>query len=76
MQTPAVLQWDKVIHKTARTNDGEPVGYIAAEDDGSIIVLASRFKEYTIPKSHVSAFDGSQVYLDFPFSELNIYRVQ
>jgi hypothetical protein len=76
MQRTGVLQWDKVIHKSARTEDGEPVGYIAAEGDGSIIVLSSRFREYVIPKSHVKAFDGSQVFLDLPTSELDRYRVQ
>jgi hypothetical protein len=76
MQRPTVLQWDKVIHKGARTKDGEPIGYIAAEDENSIIVLSSHFREYLIPKSHVNAFDGSQVYLDFPSSELAIYKVQ
>lgn len=76
MQEPVVLKWDKVIHKSARTEDGVPVGYIAAEDSSSIIVLSSRFREYVIPKSHVKAFDGSQVHLDFPSSEVDIYRVQ
>ena len=76
MQKPAVLQWDKVVHKGARTRDGEPFGYIAAEDEKSIIVLSSHFREYLIPISHVSAFDGSQVHLDFPSSELPIYKVQ
>jgi hypothetical protein len=76
MQEPAVLRWDKVIHKGARTEDGEPIGYIAAEGGDSFIVLSSRFREYQIPKSHVKAFDGSQVYLDFPSGELDMYRVQ
>lgn len=76
MQEPAVLKWDKVIHKGARTEDGEPIGYIAAEGGDSFIVLSSRFREYQIPKSHVKAFDGSQVYLDFPSGELDMYRVQ
>ena len=76
MQEPAVLKWDSVIHKGARTEDGNPVGYIAAEDEGSIIVLSSRFREYMIPKSHVRAFDGSTVQLDFPWSELDNYRVR
>ena len=72
MQGPAVLQWDKVIHKSARTKDGEPVGYIAAEDQNAIIVLSGHFREYLIPKSRVIAFDdGSQVYLDFPSTELS-----
>ncbi len=76
MQRPAVLQWDKVVHKGARTADGEPIGYIAAKDNDSIIVLSSHFQEYIIPKSHVKAFDGSQVYLDFLSSELAINKVQ
>ena len=70
-----IIRWDRVIHKGVRTNDGEPVGYIAAEDENSIFILASRFKEYNIPKIHVSAFDGSQVYLDLPSNELAQYRI-
>jgi hypothetical protein len=69
------MQWDKVIHKIARTEDGQPVGYIAADDNKSIIILASGFSEYNVPKSHVKAFDGSQVYLDFPWNELEQYRI-
>ena len=66
MQRPAILQWDKVICKGTRTKDGEPIGYIAAEAENSIIVLSSHFREYLIRKSHVNAFEGSQVHLDFP----------
>jgi hypothetical protein len=75
MQGPAVLQWDKVIYKGIRSSNGEPIGYIAAEDSDSIIVLSSHFNEYQIPKACVNAFDGSQVYLDLPFNELEQYRV-
>jgi hypothetical protein len=76
MQEPAILRWDRVIHKGVRTEEGEPVGYIAAEGGDSFIVLSSRFREYQIPKSHVAAFDGSNVYLDFRFGELGKYRIQ
>jgi len=69
------VQWDKVIHKSARTEDGQQVGYIAADDDESIIILASEFREYNVPKSHVKAFNGSQVYLDFPSNKLEQYRI-
>lgn len=75
MQELRVVQWDKVIHKNTRTENGEPVGYIAADDDESIIVLASGFREYSIPKSHVKAFDGSEVYFDFTLNELEQYRI-
>ena len=51
MQRSEVLQWDKVIHKSTRTKTREPVGYIGTEEDSSIIVLASEFREYLIPKA-------------------------
>jgi hypothetical protein len=75
LQEPAVIKWDKVMHKGARTLDGQPVGYIAANDDESIIILASEFREYNVPKSHVKEFDGSRVHLDFHSNELEQYRI-
>jgi hypothetical protein len=75
LEEPVIQRWDRVIHKGVRTNDGEPVGFIAAEEEGAIFVLASRFKEYRIPKAHVSSFDGSNVHLDLPLSELTQYRI-
>jgi len=75
LQEPAVIQWDKVIHKGARTEEGQPVGYIVANDDESIIMLAGGFREYKIPKSHIKKFDGSQIYLDFPMNELEQFRI-
>jgi hypothetical protein len=76
MHEPPVLHWDRVIHKSARTEDGAPIGYIAAEDTDSIIVLSRHFREYCIPKSHVKSLDGSQLYLDFLLQDLEEYGVQ
>jgi hypothetical protein len=75
LQEPGVLKWERVIHKSADTADGSTVGYIAADDDESIIVLASGFREYNIPKSRVRSFDGSKVTLDFPWKELEQDRI-
>jgi hypothetical protein len=72
---PAVLNWNNVIHKNVRTKDGEPLGYIAADDKESIIVLSSRFREYRIPKSQVTGFDGSVVLLDLEFREVGRYKI-
>lgn len=72
---PAVLNWHSVIHKSVRTKDGEPLGYIAADDRESIIVLSSRFREYRIPKSQVTGFDGSVVLLDLVYAEMGRYRI-
>lgn len=72
---PAVLNWDKIIHKNARTKDGEPLGYIASEDKDFILILASGSREYKIPNPHVEAFDGSQVFLDLEFGEVSRYKI-
>ena len=76
LSEPVVLNWDSVIHKVARTKDGESLGYIAAEDEGCIYVLSSRFKEYRIPKSQVSEFDGSMVLLDLQFRKVGQYKIR
>jgi hypothetical protein len=75
LSEPAVLNWDSVIHKEARTKDRKPLGYIAAEDEECIYVLSSRFREYRIPKSCVMEFDGSMVLLNLPFGNVHRYKI-
>lgn len=75
LQEPDILQWEGMIHKSACTADRNTVGYIAADDDESTIILASGFREYNIPKSRVKSFDGSKLTLDFPWKELEKYRI-
>ena len=75
LSKPHVLNWDSVIHKGASTKDRRPLGYIAAEDEESIYVLSSRFREYRIPKSHVMELDGSTVLLDLHFGKVGRYKI-
>jgi hypothetical protein len=75
LSEPAVLSWDSVIHKQARTKDGKSLGYIAAEDEECIYVLSSRFREYRIPKSLVMEFDGSILLLGMQFGKVGRYKV-
>jgi len=75
LSEPAVLNWDSVIHKEARTKDGKSLGYIAAEDEECVYVLSPRFKEYRIPKSGVMEFDGSIVLFDGQVGRLGRYMI-
>jgi hypothetical protein len=75
LSEPAVLNWDSVIHKEARTKDGKFLGYIAAEDEECVYVLSPRFKEYRIPKSRVMEFDGSIVLFDGQVGRLGRYMI-
>ena len=72
---PPVLDWGRVIHKGARTNDGAPAGNIAAEDKDYVVILGPRTKQYRIPKSFVKSFDGSEVRLSLNREELGNYRL-
>jgi hypothetical protein len=76
LSEPAVLNWDTVIHKEARTKDGKPVGYIAAEDEECIYVLSSRHNEYGVPKSQVMEFDGSAVVIDTQFRKVGRHKIR
>ena len=76
LSEPPVLNWDSVIHKVARTKDGDPAGYIAADDEKSIYILSSRFREYRVPKRQVLAFDGSAVLINLESGELSRYQIQ
>jgi hypothetical protein len=70
-----VPNWDSVIHKGIRTSDGEPLGYIAADDDQALYILASHFRQFRIPKSRVQSFDGSTVILDLSYAMVGQYKV-
>jgi hypothetical protein len=76
LSKPAVLNWDSVTHKEARTKDGKPLGYIAAEDEECIYILSPRHKEYRIPKSLVMEFDGSVALIDMQFGKVGRYKIR
>ena len=67
---PAVLDWDRVVHKNVRAREGEAVGNIGGVTDYSIVVMQGPGKEFVIPKTHVEGFDGAEVRLDLPYNEL------
>jgi hypothetical protein len=71
----AVTNWDSVIHKNARSKDLYDVGNIIQVTNDSIRIMQGATKQYLIPKSHVEAFNGSEVFLDIPFRELKNYKV-
>ena len=65
------MQWDKMIHKSVR-REREPIVYMEAEDNRSIIVQAGQLREYLKPNYTSKGFDGSSVYLDFSSGEPDI----
>ncbi len=56
------------------SSDNQPSGNIIGEREDNIIVEEGRSNVYIIPKSKIKGYDGTQVQLDFPFSELNNYN--
>jgi hypothetical protein len=75
MSEPAILHWERVIHKNVRSSDGTDVGNIISEAGDTFTVMQGTKREYNIPKSVVEGFNGSEVSLSIPYSEVLGYKV-
>jgi hypothetical protein len=75
MSEPVIQRWERVIHKNVRSKDGIDIGNVISESGETFTVMQGASKEYNIPKSAVEAFDGSELYISIPFSEVLSYKV-
>ncbi|AIF83734.1 hypothetical protein NTE_01673 [Candidatus Nitrososphaera evergladensis SR1] len=73
-EQPVVVDWEKIIHKNVRSMDGEPVGNVVALYPDTIHVESQGSRmAYEIPKDEVKGFDGAEVRLKAPITDLERY---
>lgn len=70
----AVVNWESIIHKNARTNDRADAGNVIEVETDTITLERGPTAEYVIPKSKVEGFNGSEVALNLSLKELGQYR--
>jgi hypothetical protein len=76
MSEPAVLDWDRIVHKNVRSSDGQDAGNVDAINGDSIVIITEGArKEYKISKSNVEGYNGAEVFLKLTIGELENYRV-
>lgn len=75
MSEPVIQRWDRVIHKNVRSKDRIDIGNVISEAGDTFTVMQGARTEYNIPKSAVEGFDGSELFLSIPFSEVQRYKV-
>jgi hypothetical protein len=76
MSEPAVLDWDRIVHKNVRSSDGQDAGNVDAINGDSIVIITEGArKEYKISKSNVEVYNGAEVFLKLTIEELENYRV-
>jgi hypothetical protein len=76
MSEPAVLDWDRIVHKNVRSSDGQDAGNVDAINGDSIVIITDgAHKEYKISKSNVEGYNGAEVFLKLTIGELENYRV-
>jgi len=76
MSEPAVLDWDRIVHKNVRSSDGQDAGNIDAIDADSVVIITDgAMKEYKVSKSQVDGYNGAEVFLKLTIGELEKYRV-
>jgi hypothetical protein len=64
MSEPAVLDWDRIVHKNVRSSDGQDAGNVDAIDGDSIVIITEGArKEYKISKSRIEGYNGAEVFL-------------
>jgi len=71
----AILDWDRLRLKGVRTTDMGDFGNIIASDKDSIILMQGRH-EYKVPKSCVEGYNGSEVFLNIPCSDVYNFEVK
>jgi hypothetical protein len=76
MSEPAVLDWDRIVHKNVRSSDGQDVGNVDATDADSVVIITDGARnEYKVSKSQVDGYNGAEVFLKFAKGELEKDRV-
>ena len=76
MSEPAVLDWDRIVHKNVRSSDGQDAGNIDAIDADSVVIITDGArKEFKIPTSQVDGYNGVEVFLKLTIGELEKYKV-
>ena len=64
-----ILDWDRVIHKGVRSSDYEDMGNVIGIDKDSLTLMMGRH-EYKIYKTAVQGFNGSELFLNIPATEV------
>ena len=64
-----VENWDRLVLKGVRSSDNEDMGNIISIDKDSLFLMTGRHV-FKIPKSFVEGFNGSEVTLNVPSSEV------
>jgi hypothetical protein len=75
MSEPIIQRWERVIHKNVRSKDRIDIGNVISESGETFTVMQGASREYNIPKTAVEGFDGSELYLSIPFSEVQRYKI-
>ena len=70
-----MANWESVIHKIVRSNEGNLIGNVDAVDENSILVSSEGGRtRYKIPKHIVHGFDGHEVSLNIQKTKLERFK--
>lgn len=76
MSDPAVIDWNRIIHKNVRSKDMQGAGNVVAIDGDSVIISTQGAQhQYKIPKSHVEGYNGAEVFLDIAVSDMSSFNM-
>ena len=70
-----MANWEAVIHKIVRSNEGNLIGNVDGVDENSILVSSEGGRtRYKIPKHIVQGFDGHEMSLNIQRTKLERFK--
>jgi hypothetical protein len=70
MEGDAVIDWDAVFKKGARSKDDVQVGTVVGTTDENVSIEWGSRLVYDVPKDNVEGFDGNEIFLNLSREEL------
>lgn len=76
MTDEAVIDWDAVFKKGARSKDDVQVGTVVGTSQENVMIERGSRLIYDIPKDDVEGFDGNEILLKLSSEDLARYERQ
>ncbi|MEO9320620.1 MAG: DUF2171 domain-containing protein [Nitrososphaera sp.] len=73
-----IPNWEAIVHKNVRSRDGVDMGNVAEVDEKNLVIIqgVASEKEYNVPHSAVEEFNGAEVRLNVPYSQVKQFLVK
>jgi hypothetical protein len=74
MTNTAIIDWNTIFKKGARSKDDVQVGTVVGTSEENVSIERGSRLLYDVPKNDVEGFDGNEIFLKLSSEELSRYE--